>query len=121
MLPAKRNKRHRPLPEPEAAAKAAKEDRLKHVEQQLGKELVDSFKGISVYSFPEGVQEITWQRWQEMQRSKLAAEAIARMEAIIPMGRRGLPEEVAAAIAFLASTEASYITGQTLHVDGGLV
>ncbi|KAI3484098.1 hypothetical protein L1887_52923 [Cichorium endivia] len=58
MLPAKRNKRHRPLPEPEAAAKAAKEDRLKHVEQQLGKELVDSFKGISVYSFPEGVQEI---------------------------------------------------------------
>ncbi|GAK68420.1 DUF185-domain-containing protein [Moesziomyces antarcticus] len=58
MLPAKRNKRHRPLPEPEAAAKAAKEDRLKHVEQQLGKQLVDSFKGISVYSFPEGVQEI---------------------------------------------------------------
>ncbi|CBQ68909.1 conserved hypothetical protein [Sporisorium reilianum SRZ2] len=59
MLPAKRNKRHRALPEPEAAVKAAKEERLKQVEAQLGNEVVDSFKAISVYSFPEGVQELT--------------------------------------------------------------
>ncbi|SPO27876.1 related to HEM14 - Protoporphyrinogen oxidase involved in heme biosynthetic pathway [Ustilago trichophora] len=58
MIPAKSNKRHRPLPESEAAVKAAKEDRLKEIEKELGKELVDSFKSISVYSFPEGVQEI---------------------------------------------------------------
>ena len=37
----------------------------------------------------------------------------------IPVGRLGLPEEVARVCAFLASDEASYITGQTVHVNGG--
>ncbi|MCH8184554.1 MAG: 3-oxoacyl-ACP reductase FabG [Chloroflexi bacterium] len=37
----------------------------------------------------------------------------------IPLGRLGLPEEVAKACAFLASDEASFITGQTIHVNGG--
>ena len=39
----------------------------------------------------------------------------------IPLGRLGKPEDVAAAVAFLASPEAGYITGQALHVNGGLV
>jgi len=39
----------------------------------------------------------------------------------IPLGRWGTPEEVAYAVAFLASDEAAYITGQTLSVDGGMV
>jgi meso-butanediol dehydrogenase/(S,S)-butanediol dehydrogenase/diacetyl reductase len=38
----------------------------------------------------------------------------------VPVGRLGRPEEVARAILFLAASEASYITGATLVVDGGL-
>jgi 3-oxoacyl-[acyl-carrier protein] reductase len=42
------------------------------------------------------------------------------LTASIPLGRAGTPEEVAAAVAFLARPEAAYITGVTLPVDGGL-
>lgn len=38
----------------------------------------------------------------------------------IPAGRFGLPEDIAAAVAFLASSQAGYITGTTLHVNGGM-
>jgi len=51
---------------------------------------------------------------------KLSEEQTARILAQIPAGRMGSAEEVAAAALWLASPEASYITGQTLHVNGGM-
>ncbi|MDQ7857307.1 MAG: 3-oxoacyl-[acyl-carrier-protein] reductase [Armatimonadota bacterium] len=51
----------------------------------------------------------------------LPEEIVARYMAQIPLGRAGSPEDVAAAVVFLASEEAAYITGQVLNVDGGMV
>ena len=48
------------------------------------------------------------------------AEKRAIVESHIPMGRSGTSEEMAAVTAFLCSDDASYITGQTLFVDGGI-
>lgn len=50
----------------------------------------------------------------------LNEQQVAALLQQIPAGRFGMPEDVAAAVAFLASTEAGYVTGTTLHVNGGM-
>jgi 3-oxoacyl-[acyl-carrier protein] reductase len=50
----------------------------------------------------------------------LSEEQKARIATQIPAGRMGTPAEIAAAALFLASSEAGYVTGQTLHVNGGM-
>ena len=50
----------------------------------------------------------------------LGEDASARLVDAIPAGRLGAPEDVAACALFLASDEAAYVTGQTLHVNGGM-
>lgn len=51
----------------------------------------------------------------------LNEEQQSKITTNIPSGRFGLPEDIAAAAAFLASDEGGYITGQTIHVNGGLL
>ena len=52
---------------------------------------------------------------------RLPPEVVNTYVEQVPLGRAGKPEEVAAVVAFLASDDAAYITGQVIHVNGGLV
>jgi 3-oxoacyl-[acyl-carrier protein] reductase len=52
--------------------------------------------------------------------SGLTAAQKESLQAQIPLSRLGLPADIAAAVAFLASPDAGYITGETLHVNGGM-
>jgi 3-oxoacyl-[acyl-carrier protein] reductase len=70
-------------------------------------------RGITVNCIAPGfVETAMTERLPEQQRQKLLGA--------IPSQRLGTPEDVAAAAVFLASEEAGYITGQTLHVNGGM-
>ena len=50
----------------------------------------------------------------------LGSEQTAAMLTRIPLGRMGEAKEVAAAAGFLSSDQAAYITGQTIHINGGM-
>ena len=69
---------------------------------------------VRINSFAPGATLTPINPWKDDPTKK------ADIESHIPMGRSGLPEEMAAVAAFLASDDAAYITGQTLFVDGGL-
>ncbi len=71
--------------------------------------------GITVNSICPGF--IATERVEELTKTK--PEMMKQMRAQIPMGRIGKPSELAAAVTFLASEPASYITGAVLQVDGG--
>ena len=63
------------------------------------------------------------QRQQDDDQSDQARRDEGREESVVrsyPMKRLGLPEDIAGAVSFLLSTEASWITGQTLTIDGGV-
>ncbi|GLY72880.1 SDR family NAD(P)-dependent oxidoreductase [Actinoallomurus iriomotensis] len=81
----------------------------------LAVEWADS--GIRVNAVAPGT--IRTERVRRLPDEPGGTEYLAAIERMHPMGRLGEPEEVAAAIAFLASPEASFITGAILPVDGG--
>jgi NAD(P)-dependent dehydrogenase (short-subunit alcohol dehydrogenase family) len=80
-------------------------------------------KGIRVNAVSPGV--IDTPMWRQVDRERgsvlglAPGELIQKMKEEIPMGRIGTPKETAALIAFLLSEESSYITGQTITIDGG--
>ena len=57
--------------------------------------------------------------WHEGLQGVFPDEVFEKMAKNIPVGRTGKPEEIAATVAFLFSDDAAFITGQTIHVNGG--
>jgi 3-oxoacyl-[acyl-carrier protein] reductase len=90
-----------------AAAKAGMAGLTRALAREIGS------RGITVNCVAPGYIDTDMTRaLSQAQRDALLAQ--------IPLGRLGAPEDIAAAVAFLASPEGGYITGSTLHVNGGM-
>ena len=93
-----------------AAAKAGLEALVRSLAQRL------ATRNITVNSVVPGYIRKDRESAQSLASISQSRRGISR----VPMNRVGLPEEVAATIEFLLSADASYITGQSIHVDGGM-
>ena len=94
------------------------------VTQSLAKEVAK--EGITVNAFCPGIIDTDMWAYNDAAWGKLLGdykpgELMAEWVRGIPMGRAGSGEDVAGLVAFLASDDAAYITGQTVNVDGGLI
>jgi enoyl-[acyl-carrier protein] reductase III len=97
------------------AAKAALEGLVRSLAMELGP------LGITVNGVSPGLVETdSAQLYVERGMSQQFREALARLVALTPVRRAGTGEDVAALVAYLASDEAAFLTGQTIIIDGGL-
>lgn len=87
--------------------------------------IISMVKSLAVELAPQGITVNAvapgWIRTDMTADAMSDAAGRKSINAAIPLGRPGDPDEVAAAVVFLASRQASYITGTTLHVNGGMV
>lgn len=103
---------HELIPRPEYVGYTMSKGGLRAMTRTMALEYAR--ENIRINSFAPGATLTPINPWKDDPERK------ADIESHIPMGRSGMPEEMAAVAAFLASDDAAYITGQTLFVDGGL-
>ncbi|NJK37169.1 MAG: glucose 1-dehydrogenase [Oscillatoriales cyanobacterium RM1_1_9] len=103
---------HEVIPRPQYLSYSISKGGLQNMTKTLALEY--SRKGIRVNSIAPGATKTSINDWQNN------PEEMEEIANFVPMGRVGTPEEMAAITVFLASEDTSYITGQTLFIDGGL-
>jgi glucose 1-dehydrogenase len=104
---------HETIPKPKYVSYSISKGGLENMTRTLALEYAS--RGIRVNAVGPGAVVTPINRaWIDNPKAK------AEVESHIPMGRAGCPEEIASVFAFLASDDASYITGQTIYACGGL-
>jgi glucose 1-dehydrogenase len=103
---------HQLIPKPEFISYSLAKGSIDNLTRTLALEYAD--RNIRVNTVAPGAILTPINPWRKDPKAK------KEVESHIPMGRAGESEEIASVFAFLASDDASYITGQTIFVDGGL-